>query len=78
MITESVSGRSVLRYRGEPVPHDVRFYATNVDWPLTDPIITARCDCGWSVTIDGGHTAGDLARLARQHAGIEDPPEGTP
>ena len=26
MITEAVSGRSILRYRGEPVPHEVRFY----------------------------------------------------
>ena len=81
MITETVSGRSILRYRGEPVPHEVRFRATMGGLPgyLEVCAIVAYCEpCGWRTALEGDHTAADLTRLARQHAGIEDPPEGTP
>ena len=72
MITEAVSGRTILRYRGEPVPHSVMFYGSFAG----DGAVTAWCGCGWHTTLDGGHTAPELTRLARQHAGIEDSPEG--
>ena len=69
MITEPVSGRTQLRYRGEPVTHDVTFT------PATPPVpyyrgggTRVRCTCGWHTTIDSGHSDEEKARLARQHA----------
>ena len=73
-LTETVSGRTIPRYRGEPVTHEVRFYGGSVLGAVYQPRgLDARCEaCGWHVTIDGGHTIADLTRLARQHAGMED------
>ena len=77
MTTEAVSGRSILRYRGEPVTHKVSYRDAPAALAGYRPRAEiASCACGWSAVIDGGHSARDKARLARMHAGVEDPPEG--
>jgi hypothetical protein len=76
MITESVSGRTILRGRDtHPERHIVRYYSTRLPHPdFRDGGIRAACDAGDLDTIlDGGHTGEELHRFARQHAGIEDP-----
>ncbi len=52
--------------------HDVRFYGANSAF---DPHgLSARCDpCEWAVTIEGGHTLTELARLDAMHAGVTGP-----
>jgi hypothetical protein len=74
--TETVSGRSVLRYRGDPLHHVVRFYRTGTPHPgYRDGGVLVKCDAGdYETTIDGGHTTAELASYARQHeTGTEDP-----
>jgi hypothetical protein len=78
LAAEPVSGRTVLRYRGEPIRHDVRFHgAVPASPPGFRPgAIVASCEpCDWRRTLDGGHTAVDLALLAAQHAGFEEAAE---
>lgn len=73
LAAEPVTGRTVLRYRGEPIIHDVRFYGSHQSGYRPFPLV-AKCEpCGWITTIDGGHSAVDLALLAAQHAGAEEP-----
>ncbi len=74
MTAETVSGRTQERYRGEPVAHDVRFWgsARPPGAGYRQPGLTAECPCGWKRALDGGHTAADLTRLTRQHAGTGD------
>jgi hypothetical protein len=74
-VSESVSGRDQPRWTGDPVVHDVRFYGATRGTPGYRALsLVAECQpCHWRVTIDGGHTAADLTRLANQHAGTEDP-----
>ena len=68
---EAVSGRSEPRQTGH-VTHDVRFYgALTGDLELPAIGMAARCEpCAWSASIEGGHTAGELVRLAEQHCGV--------
>ena len=71
--TETVDRRTILRYRGEPVTHDVRFRGATSYSVHAAPGIVAACSCGWEKPLEGGRYNGDdLASLARQHAGIED------
>ncbi len=73
-LTETVSGRTILRYRGAPVTHDIRFFGSiNTLHSYRSRGLVAECEpCGWHTIIDGGHTIAELTRLARQHAGTED------
>ena len=66
---ETVSGRTQLRYRGEPVTHEIRWYGSR-----SGSYVIAKCEpCGWQTLLEGGHTTAELDRLARQHGGDEDP-----
>lgn len=68
-----VSGRSIPRHRGEAVTHDIRYRGATSYHAHAEPGIVAACSCGWEKPLEGGrYTGDDLARLARQHAGIED------
>src|SRR5258708_24384321 len=67
-LTETVSGRTIPRYRGEPVTHDIQF--TPADPP--DPGYrlggtVAQGPCGFPTVLDGGHSAARLAGFARWH-----------
>ena len=57
---------------GPPVAHEIRFSRfSGAPFDAAGyraPAEVARCICGWSALIDGGHTDEDRARLARQHA----------
>jgi len=71
--TETVSGRSIERYRGAPVTHDVRFYGSERRGRGDNCMLIAECEpCDWQRLIDGGYSIAELGRLARQHAGTED------
>ena len=68
---EPVTGRSIPRYKGKPVRHRLRVYG-NLSGASSfhRAGLIVECDAGdFTTTIDGGHTAQDLARLNRQHAG---------
>ncbi len=57
----AIGGRAEPRPVAGPVVHDVRFVGET---------ITAACGpCGWRVTLETGHTATELSRLAAEHAG---------
>src|SRR5258708_30695338 len=63
-LTETVSGRTILRYRGAPVTHDIRF--TPADPP--DPGYrlggtVPQCPRGVRALLDGGHPDARLAGL---------------
>lgn len=82
MTAELVTGRTVLRYRGEPVTHDVRVYGDvrpapgvlpDDDHPWRAHGVILECETCYCVYfLEPGHTDADLTRLARHHAGIED------
>ena len=76
MITETVSGRSILRYRGEPVEHEIRWRGTHIGEANYPGGLIGECDCGQPVHTRGGKTTVRLARADYMHAGLEDPPEG--
>ena len=74
--TETVSGRAIPRYHGPPIVHDLRFYGDPGDptggW--REAGLVAECEpCNWRRRFSPGHTISELHRLARQHAGSEDP-----
>lgn len=73
--TVNVGSRIQPRYRGDPLPHKLRYTAPTSPMRGYRPgALLARCDgCRWQAVIDGGHTTADLVRLERQHAGLEDP-----
>ena len=73
-LTETVSGRTIPRYRGEPVTHEVRWYGVRSGETSYRPdAIVAECEpCRAQYTLDGGHTTAELNEFARQHAGTED------
>ncbi len=69
-----MGGRSEPRYTGPAVVHDVTFSDADPRIPGYRPGAQAvSCTCGWHTVIDGGHSDEDRQRLARQHAGTEDP-----
>jgi hypothetical protein len=74
-VSENVSGRDQPGYRGDPLHHVVRFYSISGFNPgYRNGGLAARCEAGdLDAIIDGGHTGDELARYARQHAGIPDP-----
>ncbi len=59
-LTETVSGRTILRYRGAPVTHDIRFTPHRGHVP-------GQCPCGFRTILDGGHSDTRLADFARWH-----------
>ncbi len=67
-LTETVSGRTIPRYRGEPVTHDIRFTpATPPDPGYRLGGTIAQCPCGFRTILDGGHSDTRLADFARWH-----------
>ena len=67
-LTETVSGRTIPRWRGEPVTHDIRFSPASPPDPgyrLGRTI--AQCPCGFRTILDGDHTGARLADFARWH-----------
>ena len=73
MTTETVGGRSVLRYRGEPVTHDVHWRGTRVGEANYPGGMVGDCDCGQLLHVVAGYTTERLARADRMHGGTEDP-----
>jgi hypothetical protein len=62
----NIAGRDQPR-NDTPVVHDVRFWGNLRDHKG----IFAECaPCQWAAGLAGGHTAGELLRLAEQHCGI--------
>lgn len=57
----AIGGRAEPRPVAGPVAHDVRF--------VSETIAAACRPCGWRVTLETGHTATELSRLAAEHAG---------
>ncbi len=74
-VTESVPGRTIPRYRGDPLQHAVRFFRTEIPHPeRRDGGVIARCDAGdYETVIDGGHTGRELLRFAIMHETGENP-----
>ena len=68
MTADLVFGRSILRWRGQPIAHSVEFRDAPAIPGYRPGAQRAVCTCGWHATIDGGHSDEDRARLARQHA----------
>ncbi len=74
MSGEAVSGVYATGTGGFPGEHHVTFSDVPGILPGYRPGAQAvSCTCGWHTVIDGGHSDEDRERLARQHAGTEDP-----
>src|SRR5260370_19032562 len=67
-LTETVSGRTIPRYRGEPVTHDIRFTpATPPDPGYRLGGTVAQGPGGFRTILDGGPTDARLAAFPRWH-----------
>lgn len=70
-VIEAVSMRTIPRYRGKPVRHEIRYYRTDPASPgHRSGGILAACVCGTRQVLDGGHTGDELKKYADQHAGV--------
>jgi hypothetical protein len=66
---ETVSSRTIPRYRGEPAAHRLRWSAANRGPEFIRGGLIGECDCGRNVVINGEQTVSKLVKAERQHAG---------